>query len=67
MDFNTILNTVKEYVPIPVIVAVVAVIMLVYGSMFIASLIEDKKSLDAGYKHGTPIFMTGKELILYRK
>ena len=41
MDFNNILNTVKEYVPIPVIVAVVAVIMLVYGSMFIAGIIED--------------------------
>lgn len=41
MDFNTILNTVKEYVPIPVIVAVVAVIMLVYGSMYIAGIIED--------------------------
>jgi 4-hydroxybenzoate polyprenyltransferase len=41
MDFNSILNTVKEYVPVPVIVAVVAVIMLVYGSMFLASIIED--------------------------
>ena len=41
MDFNTILNTVKEYVPIPVIVAVVAVIMLVYGSIKIAKIIED--------------------------
>ncbi len=47
MDFNSILNIVKEYVPIPVIVAVVAVIMLVYGSMYIAGLIEtavEKKS-----------------------
>ena len=41
MDFNSILNTVKEYVPVPVIVAVVAVIMLVYGSMYIAGVIED--------------------------
>lgn len=41
MDFNTILNTVKEYVPIPVIVAVAAVIMLVYGSMYIAGIVED--------------------------
>lgn len=40
MDFNSILNIVKEYVPIPVIVAVVAVIMLVYGSMYIAGVIE---------------------------
>ena len=48
MDFNTILNTVKEYVPIPVIVAVVAVIMLVYGSMFIASIIEDAVETKTG-------------------
>ncbi|MBO7733375.1 MAG: hypothetical protein J6S67_12495 [Methanobrevibacter sp.] len=41
MDFNSILNIVKEYVPIPVIVAVVAVIMLVYGSMYLATVIED--------------------------
>lgn len=41
MDFNSILNIVKEYVPIPVIVAVVAVIMLVYVSMFIAKAVED--------------------------
>ena len=40
MDFNTILNTVKEYVPVPVIVAVVCVIMLVYGSIWVASAIE---------------------------
>lgn len=41
MDFNSILNVVKEYVPIPVIVAVIAVIMLVYGSMYIAGIVED--------------------------
>lgn len=41
MDFNSILNIVKEYVPIPVIVAVAAVIMLVYGSMYLAGIIED--------------------------
>ena len=41
MDFNSIINTVKEYVPIPVIVAVVCVIMLVYGSTYIASAIEE--------------------------
>lgn len=40
MDFNSILNIVKEYVPIPVIVAVAAVIMLVYGSMALAGIIE---------------------------
>lgn len=41
MDFNYILNIVKEYVPIPVIVAVAAVIMLVYTSVKIAGLIEN--------------------------
>lgn len=41
MDFGYIISQVKEYVPVPVIVAVAAVIMLVYGSMFIAGLIEE--------------------------
>ena len=41
MDFNSIINTVKEYIPIPVIIAVAAVIMLVYGSIEIAKIIED--------------------------
>lgn len=41
MDFNSILNVVKEYVPMPVIIAVVAVIMLVYASGMLASMIED--------------------------
>lgn len=41
MDLNSILNVVKEYVPIPVIVAVVAVIMLVYGSMYLAGIVEE--------------------------
>lgn len=40
MDFYSILNTVKEYVPIPVIVAVVAVIMLVYVTLQLATIIE---------------------------
>ena len=48
MDFNYILNTVKEYVPIPVIVAVVAVIMLVYGSMYIAGVIEEAVETKTG-------------------
>ena len=41
MDFISILQTVKEYIPIPVIVAVVAVIMLVYGSNIFFGMIED--------------------------
>lgn len=48
MDFNTILNTVKEYVPIPVIVAVAAVIMLVYGSMYLAAVIEEAVETKTG-------------------
>lgn len=48
MDFNYILNTVKDYVPIPVIVAVAAVIMLVYGSMYIAGVIEEEVETKTG-------------------
>ena len=40
MDFYSILNVVREYVPISVIVAVAAVIMLVYGSIKIAGIVE---------------------------
>ena len=48
MDFISILQTVKEYIPIPVIVAVIAVIMLVYGSsLFLLFLKHFLKS------HGT--------------
>ena len=41
MDFISILQIVKEYIPIPVIVAVTANIMLIYGSTFFASIIEN--------------------------
>lgn len=41
MELGAIFNSIKEYVPIPVIVAIVAVIMLVYGSIFVAKIIED--------------------------
>ena len=41
MDISALFNVVKEYVPIPVIVAVVVNIMLVYGSTFFASIIEE--------------------------
>lgn len=41
MDFISILQTVKEYVPIPVLVAVVAVIMLVYGSSLFLAVVEE--------------------------
>lgn len=41
MDISALFNVVKEYVPIPVIVAVVAVIMLVYGSSALITVIEN--------------------------
>lgn len=41
MDFISILQTVKEYIPIPVIVAVAANIMLVYGSQWLVTQIEN--------------------------
>ena len=40
MDF-ALLDQIKNYVPIPVIVAIIAVIMLVYVSMFIAKIVEE--------------------------
>lgn len=54
MDFITILNYVRDYVPVPVIVAVVAVIMLVYGSLYIADLIE--KSVEERFQKELKIF-----------
>ncbi len=41
MDLSALFNTVKEYVPVPVIVAVVAVIMLVYGSSIFLGVVEE--------------------------
>jgi hypothetical protein len=41
MDLSALFNTVKEYVPVPVIVAVVAVIMLVYGSSLFLGVVEE--------------------------
>lgn len=41
MDLSWIIQTAKEYVPIPVIIAVICVIMLVYSSSWIASAIEE--------------------------
>ena len=41
MDFISILQPVKEYVPIPVLVAVAANIMLVYGSQWLVTQIEN--------------------------
>jgi 4-hydroxybenzoate polyprenyltransferase len=41
MDLSALFNTVKEYIPVPVIVAVVAVIMLVYGSSIFLGVVEE--------------------------
>jgi len=41
MDISALFSVVKEYVPIPVIVAVVANIMLVYGSSWLVTIIEE--------------------------
>jgi hypothetical protein len=41
MDLSALFNVVKEYVPIPVIVAVAANIMLVYGSQWLVTQIEN--------------------------
>ena len=41
MDLSALFNTVKEYIPVPVIVAVVAVIMLVYGSSLFLGVVEE--------------------------
>ena len=40
MDLS-VLSTIREYIPIPVIVAVIANIMLVYGSSWLVSIIEE--------------------------
>ena len=37
----SVLNTIKEYIPVAVIVAVAANIMLVYGSSWLVSIIEE--------------------------
>ena len=40
MDFSAFIETVKDFVPVPVLMGVIAVIMLVYGSLFAASAVE---------------------------
>ena len=42
MDITTIISYVKDYVPAPVIIAVIVVIMLVKASLHAASLIEQR-------------------------
>ena len=61
MDFISILQTVKEYVPIPVIVAVAANIMLVYGSSWLVTLIEEYYEEEMGRQYR---FFDGKKVWL---
>jgi glucan phosphoethanolaminetransferase (alkaline phosphatase superfamily) len=41
VDFGSLINSAKEFIPGCIIVAVIAVIMLTYMSIFIGSLIEE--------------------------
>jgi len=61
MDFSAIFNVVKEYVPVPVIVATVANIMLVYGSSFLVSVIEEYYEEEMGRQYK---FFDGKKVWL---
>ena len=40
MELSALINIAKEYIPLPVIVAIVSNIMLVYGSQWLVSNIE---------------------------
>lgn len=41
MELSALINTAKEYIPLPVIVAIISNIMLVYGSTFFAKVVEE--------------------------
>ena len=62
MDFISILQTVKEYIPIPVIVAVAANIMLVYGSQWLVTQIEnyleEKNNKQYQFFDGKKVFLS---------
>lgn len=61
MDFISILQTVKEYIPVPVIVAVVTNITLVYGSSWLVTLIEEYYEEEMGRQYK---FFDGKKVWL---
>ena len=61
MELSVIFNVVKEYVPIPVIVATVSNIMLVYGSTFLVSIIEEYLEENNGKQYR---FFDGKKVWL---
>ena len=61
MDISALFSMVKEYVPIPVIVAVVANIMLVYGSSWLVTLIENYLEEKNGRQYK---FFDGKKVFI---
>ena len=61
MDISALFNVVKEYVPIPVIVAVAANIMLVYGSSWLVTVIENYLEEKNGRQYR---FFDGKKVFL---
>jgi hypothetical protein len=62
MDLSALFSVVKEYVPIPVIVAVAANIMLVYGSQWLVTQIEnyleDKNKKQYRFFDGKKVFLS---------
>jgi hypothetical protein len=62
MDLSALFSVVKEYVPIPVIVAVAANIMLVYGSQWLVTQIEnyleDKNKKQYKFFDGKKVFLS---------
>ena len=61
MDISALFNVVKEYVPIPVLVAVAANIMLVYGSQWLVTQIENYLEEKNGKQYK---FFDGKKVFL---
>ena len=61
MELSALFNVVKEYVPTPVIVAVAANIMLVYGSSWLVTVIEDYLEEKNGKQYK---FFDGKKVFL---
>lgn len=61
MDISALFNAVKEYVPIPVLVAVAANIMLVYGSQWLVTQIENYLEEKNGKQYK---FFDGKKVFL---
>ena len=62
MDLSALFSVVKEYIPIPVLVAVAANIMLVYGSQWLVTQIEnyleDKNKKQYKFFDGKKVFLS---------